>query len=482
MNLKILWPVFDLFKGDNQFIGIMLISSLLKSHGFDSQVVEADYKRVKSIFTEKSSTIVAFSTPTVYKDTYLTLNRRLKKEFQFFSAFGGPHPTYFPEMIEEEGVDGICIGEGEYPMLDLVRKMTSGESINDVNNWWIKKENKIYKNPIRPLIQDLDCLPLPDHEIFRRAVPYNTWQALVLTSRGCPYSCTYCYNHVYKKIYKGKGNIIRRRSVNNVLMELRAIKKHSCYKFIRFLDDLFILSPEWIKEFSEKYKKEIGLPFSCLVRANLVTFEIIRDLKNAGCWRIVIGLESGDDFVRNKIFKRDMSEKEILDAAKMIKDAGIKLVTANILGSPGGSLEADLKTLDLNKKIKPDYAGVSLLQPYPKTDIFTYAKKIGMLYSDNPNLSETTVSRISTLKYKNKREKDRIENLQKLFFLTVEFPWLFPLVKKMIKLPVKRIYHFIFSRWVNYCQYFRVIPPRIGWRNIWKRSKLYSQISQKYRP
>jgi radical SAM superfamily enzyme YgiQ (UPF0313 family) len=477
MKRRILWPVMDLYKGDNQFIGIMIISSLLKKQGFHSEVVEADYNTIKTFLKQPMPTILAYSTPTIYAQTYLDLNRRIKKEYEVFSVFGGPHPTFFPEMIEEIGVDGICIGEGEYSLLELVSNLSSEKSILNIKNWWIKENDKIYKNPLRPLIKDLDELPLPDHKIFRKKIPHSIWQALVITSRGCPYSCTYCYNHVYKELYKGKGKILRRRSVDNVIAELKSIKQHKCYKFIRFLDDLFILSPDWIREFSKKYKKEIGLPFSCLVRANLVTPEIIKNLKEAGCWRILMGLESGDNFTRNKIFKRGMSEEEIINAARIIKDSGLKLVTANILGSPGSSFEADLKTLSLNMQIRPDYAGVSLLQPYPKTEIHEYAQKIGMLDSETMNLRESTVSRKSVLKYANKKEKDQIENLQKLFFIPIEFPWLLPVVKRLIKLPANPIYHFIFSRWINYCHYFRVIPARIGWKNILKRSKLYFKIA-----
>jgi len=474
MNIQILWPVIDLHKGDNQFVGISLISAMLNQQGFASRVIAADAKRIESKIDHDALTILAFSTPTVYAQTYIELSRKLKRKGRIFSIFGGPHPTYFPDMIETGGVDAICRGEGEYPMVELVEALSQGRPSHEIQNIWVKENGTIFRNPLRPLIEDLDSLPLPDHEIFRRAVPNNLWQAVVMTSRGCPYHCTYCYNHVYRELYRGKGRMIRRRSVDHVIEELKSIKAHKNYKFIRFLDDLFTLSPEWIEEFSEKYRKEIGLPFSCLVRANHITPKMARELKTAGCRRVQMGLESGDEEVRNKIFKRNLSEEDIIQAARIIKAAGLKLVTGNILGSPGTSLEQDLKTLDLNMRIKPVYAGVSLLQPYPGTEIFEYARNLGMLDSAPAGLRETTVSRTSILKFKNRKEKDQIENLQKLFFLPIEIPWSLPLVKAMIKLPANRIYHFFFSRWVNYCQYFRVIPPRIGWKNLWKRSKLLS--------
>ena len=152
-KMRILWPVIDLFKGDNQFIGIMTISSLLKQSGYYSEVVEADYKKIKAKLLENVPTVLAFSTPTIFAKTYVKLNRKLKEEFQFFSAFGGPHPTFFSKMIEEDGVDGICRGEGEYAMLELVENLSNGKSVAHIENWWVKENGEIHKNPFRPLIQ-----------------------------------------------------------------------------------------------------------------------------------------------------------------------------------------------------------------------------------------------------------------------------------------------------------------------------------------
>jgi radical SAM superfamily enzyme YgiQ (UPF0313 family) len=474
---RVLWPVLDLHKGDNLFTGISIISSFLREYGYHSEVIEANHHTLSKALSGNLPTVVAFSTPTIFAQTYMELCKQLKRRHEFFACFGGPHPTYFPEMIEAEGIDGICRGEGEEAMLELLNSLSNGDSIAHIQNWWIKENGTIHKNPIRPLIQDLDELPLPDHEIFRTVIPHSIWQAMVITTRGCPYQCTYCYNHVYKKICEGKGRIVRRRSVDHVIRELQSVKEHKCYRFIRFLDDLFTLTADWIEEFSDRYSKEIGLPFSCLVRANHITPEIVRNLKKAGCWRVQMGLESADDYVRNTIFKRGMKVEEIVTASRLLKDAGIKLVTGNIVGAPGSSFESDMKTLRLNMEIRPDYAGVALLQPYPGTEIHECAKEMGMLPPDSLNLSESTVSRISTLTYRDKREKARIENLQKLFFIPVEFPWLVGVVKLLIRLPSNRFYHFVFSRWVNYCQYFRCIPPSIGWRSILKRSKLYSSLA-----
>lgn len=457
----------------------MVIASLLKQSGHYSEVVEADLKTIRSKLLEGIPTILAFSTPTVFSQTYLELNKKLKKEFQFFSVFGGPHPTFFPEMIGNGDVDGICIGEGEYPMLELMRNLSEEKSVAAIRNLWVREDGKIHRNPIRPLIQNLDHLPLPDHELFRRAIPYSIWHTPVLTGRGCPYSCTYCFNHLYRRLYAGKGRYIRRRSVDNVLKELKKIKSEKSYKYIKFADDIFTLSPEWVEEFCLKYREQIGLPFSCLVRANHVTAKMLGLLKEAGCYRITMGLEAGNDHIRNNILKRNMSKADILSAARLIKEHGIVLQTANILGIPGGSIETDIETLKLNIQCRSDYSGVTLLQPYPRTEIYRYAEKLGML-GPQLHFQNQTFRRASVLQFKDATQKRLTENLQKLFPLAVQFPWLFPVVKALIKLPSNPIFNFIFSRWVNYCHYFRIIPPRVGWRNIWKRSKLYYRITRLY--
>jgi len=189
-----------------------------------------------------------------------------------------------------------------------------------------------------------------------------------------------------------------------------------------------------------------------------------------------MGVESGDEEIRNEIFKRRMSEDEILRATRIVKEAGLKLVTGNILGAPGSSFEKDLKTLTLNMKIRPDYAGVSLLQPYPGTEIHECAARLGMIDAPSPDIRETTVSLVSSLRYPDPEEKRRVENLQKLFFLPIEWPWTLPLVLKLVRLPLKRTYKFLFSRWVNYGQYFRSIPGSVGRTAIWTRARIYGRI------
>jgi anaerobic magnesium-protoporphyrin IX monomethyl ester cyclase len=477
-RMRILWPVVDLYKGENRSIGIMILASLLKEHGCYSEIVDANFGRIeKKLVQSEPPTLIAYSTSTVHSGICLDLNRRLKKKHTFFALFGGPHPTFFPEMIQEQGVDAICVGEGEYAMLELVDKLSAGEPIEKIENLWVNRGGRIYKNPVRPLIQDLDRLPLPDHELFRRVIPNKIWYACVLTGRGCPYHCTYCFNHSYRKLYRGKGKYIRRRSVSGVMEELHELKKHKGYRFIKFADDIFTLQHDWLEEFCPRYEEEIALPFSCLTRANHVNPRILRMLKEAGCYKITLGLEAGNDALRNDILRRNMSKDELIQAARWIKEQGIRLQTGNMIGIPGGSVEADLETLRLNIQCRTDYSGVTLLQPYHRTEMYDYAKTLGMIDPD-PHVDGTSFRRISMLKFKSQKQKSMTENLQKLFPLVVSFPWLYPGIKYLIRLPRNPLFDSVFSRWVNFCQYFRMVPCRIGMAAIWERSIIHSVISK----
>jgi radical SAM superfamily enzyme YgiQ (UPF0313 family) len=470
--MLVLWPVHQLEHEHAQYPGIMNLSAVLKRAGIRSEVIATDEARIVERIDAEERVVLAYSTPSALAKTYIDLNQRLKaRRPDAVSVFGGAHPTYFPEMIEQEGVDGVCIGEGEYAMLDLVRAVRDGRWPKDLENWWIKENGEVYRNPVRPLIENLDELPLPDREVFIRAVPSAGLHAIVMTSRGCPYGCTYCYNHLYQDLYAGKGRLIRRRSVEHVLQELRFLKDEG-FRFIRFMDDLFTLDPKWIREFSRRYPDEIGLPFSCMVRANFIDDEVVSDLKKAGCHRIMMGIEAGNERLRNEILNRRMSDREILDAARIIRSSGIRLVTANILAVPGGTLDNDWETVDLNIRARSNYGSASILQPFPGTKIHRTAEVMGLLEDDHvAALSDGGFGYASTLKIGDRRDQRQVENLHKFFPLLIWMPWLRPVVRQLIKLPPNRLFNLIYIACVNIGIHFISVSPSVGAPMLVKKVK-----------
>jgi len=139
------------------------------------------------------------------------------------------------------------------------------------------------------------------------------------------------------------------------------------------------LDKERVREFCERYPKEIGIPFNLNVRVNAVDFDLFRLLKKAGCTRVSIGIETGDENIRNKILKRNMSDKQIIDTFLAAKKAGLKTYSFNMVGIPYETKKSIKKTIDLNKKCKPDYVGVSIFNVFKGTEVYDLCNKKGWI-------------------------------------------------------------------------------------------------------
>ncbi|MCR4319584.1 MAG: B12-binding domain-containing radical SAM protein [Candidatus Brocadiaceae bacterium] len=462
-SLRVLFPIEPLTGIHLQWLGLMIISSVLKREGFEVEIIKADINEVRKKLRDGRKTLIGYSVPTYLAKFYLQFNKLVKDEFHVFSIFGGPHPTYFPEMIAVEGVDAICIGEGDYALLDLAKKLERDEPYFSVENLWIKEDSIIHKNPLRPVVNNLDDLPFPDRNLFSLYQPRSGLSPTgVMTTRGCPYSCTYCFNKAFRQLYSdsGKGNsTIRRRSVDNVIEELLELKSRYPATYFVFWDDIFVIYPDWLEDFTKKYKSKIGLPFNCNVRANLVNSENVKLLKEAGCFLVTMGLEAGNDYLRNTILKRNMTKDHIINAIELIKEEGIKVQTFNLIGIPKGSIETDFETLELNKRCKVDYAMCFIIQPYHRTELYNIAKEEGLLNQHfegfdtmkNPYGYHPPVVR-------DPKQKLMTENLHRLFAFLVWLALPSALVKMIIKLPFARLYLLIYKFWFSLYRYF-IFPP-----------------------
>lgn len=443
-------------------MGIMSLSAVLKKEDHQVNLLKTqglNFNQIMKKIKEYSPDVFAFSMMTGEHNYYLDLNKRLKKKFKAFSIFGGPHPTFFPEMIKKTGVDAVCIGEGEGAMIEFLEKLEKGRSINRIRNLWLKKGNKVIKNPLRPLIEDLDNLPFPDREIlYENDSELREYKSkLFFSGRGCPYQCTYCFNHKYNEIYKNKGKVVRFRSVDNFIAEILAVKKRYPFEFAEITDDTFLLKPQkWLEEFAIKMRKT-KIRFWCNIRINLVNEQVVRLLKKAGCHAVWFGIECGNEEIRNQMLKRFMTDEQILRTFRLLKKYDIVCTTQNLIGLPvENPLKIDLQTLDLNIKCRPDFAWSSILYPYPGTSINKYAVKNGYFRKKNWDQVATTNKVTSELIFKNSQEKKKVERLHKLFGIIVEFPFLRRWTGVLISLPLDKIYQFIFFTWYGYCMRIRM--------------------------
>ncbi len=447
---------------DNEPHGILHLSSVLKRAGHKTDMVVATEEDPVQAALRLKPDVVGSSVYTGTQRYYLDISRRIKKRMDVLSVMGGPHPTFFPELIEEDGVDAICIGEGEYATLDLMNALQNGHPIESVSNWWIKSGGRIHRNPLRPLVEDLDELPFADRELLYRAHPASGARKLkpFITGRGCPYNCSFCFNEAYSQLYKGKGRRTRRRSVDNVLREIREVRERYPLDFVLFFDDTFILNKKWLQEFAPRYKAEVGLPFWCQVRPNLVTEEKIALFKDMGCVSVSFGLETANERLRYEVLNRAISDEQILKTCRILRQYQIRYMTNNMLGLPTGGLETALETLDLNIKCRPDYANVFLYQPYPKTRLGEMAFREGWMAGTFDDLSGS-VSDDTIIKFGSDMEKRQIEHLQRLLGITVEFPFLRPLVRRLIKWSPGKLSWFIYKGWKGYAISRRIYPHRL---------------------
>lgn len=443
--------------------GIMYLSAFLKNSGHECYYLDTRFERnlvreVKKI----NPGIIAYSVSTGPHKYLLEINRKLKKHFNFFAIFGGPHCTVFPEFIEEESIDAICRGEGEEALYELAENLEKGEDYTQIRNLWIKKDGKIFKNDLRPLVENLDDLPIPDREIFDRYRHFRYMhRRFLMTSRGCPYNCTYCFNNLLRKVFSGKGTYMRQRSVKNVIEELKLVKEKYRPKRIKFYDDVLIYDRKWILKFCEEYAKEIKLPFITHVRVNLVTEEIVRALKNAGCITVEYGIESGNPEIRNRVLKRNLSNEAIINASLLFKKYKIKTLSFNIVGLPDETVDNCIETIKLNIQSKVTYSHVLIYTPYPLTDLCNYAISKGYLEKGFTHTNSSFIYSNSVLKMK---DIMKIKRVQYLFSVMVLFPFLLPLLKILTAIPLNPVYQLIYftHRIVNH--FF--LTKQIDWQEV----------------
>jgi len=433
--------------------GIMYLSSYLKKNGHSCFFVDTKFeKNIEKEIQDISPEIIAYSITTGEHKFYLELNRTLKKKFKFFAIFGGPHCTFFPELVYKDGVDAICRGEGELAFLELANNLENGKDIIGIKNLWIKKNGNVYKNELRSLIDDLDTLPFPDRDLITKYSYYKKMhRRFILTGRGCPYNCSYCFNHVYNKLYQGKGKVIRKRSVENVIGELKLLKDKYVPKRFQFVDDTLNLDLEWLLDFCTAYKKEIDMPFTIHMRVNLVNEEMVKAIKNAGCATVVTATESGNEHIRNAILKRGISEEQTINAANLFNKYGLKTFIQNIVGLPDETLDMAFETMSLNIKCKPTYGWMSIFQPYPKTELCQYSKEKGYFDGNFDSIEETLFGK-SVMRIKNIKEMERLRDL---FSLGVAYPFSIPLIKILIKLPLDPFYKVLWHIYRAYCYFFK---------------------------
>jgi len=351
-----------------------------------------------SIEREKPD-LVAFS---VYTSTYhwaCGVARDIKDKLNIPVVFGGIHATLVPEEImKNDFVDFVVAGEGEHALVELAgvlskvgrpfdkrdyenRDYYCELDYSSVPNLWYRKEGIVVNNELAPFVEDLDGLPLPDKSLFESEVNYED-DYLIMAGRGCAYSCSYCCEHYINKLYGSR--YYRKRSVDSILQELTAMQKRYRFREVMFNDALFFTDRVWLEELLGRFKREIGVPFRCFGKVNLLDEELARMLKDSGCYCIEFGMQTVNEEVKRTVLNRTETNSRALEAFKACDRAGLRYDIDHMFGLPGESQQDHIEGALFYSRLRYlNRIKVHNLTYFPRMPVIESALSHGLLDSED---------------------------------------------------------------------------------------------------
>lgn len=399
-------------------IGPLYISTILKREGHTVYRIYQGYEKclgeratpfLPPITKEKllalKPDVVGFSIDISTFDDAVEMAFKIKEILpNTYIIFGGPHPTICPEeTIKKASIDAICVGEGEFAMVELCHSLQMGKVPIGVKNLWVKHDGKIYRNPQRPYLQDLDSIPMDRDGIFYGGV---------YSGRGCVGRCAFCNIPTLRKNGPG-GKYFRKRNVESVLDEVEIVykqlreqsKKSIKEKLkwiikvvkskrktlksiekgippIRFKDDTFLADKKWFLKFAPLFHKRFPkLTYICQARPNEIDEEVVYWLKKSGCVRISMGFETGSEKLRNDVLHKNVTNNQIATACKLLREQRIEIMGQWMYGLPGEMLLDTVRTFIMSVR-EGDFSQLHFTTPLPATELFDIAVAQGLISPD----------------------------------------------------------------------------------------------------
>ncbi len=361
-------------------LGIAYMAAVLEENNIDVNIIDASAEDMtfeelgEELKTRKPDLIaITALTPTIGRA--LESAEITKKVLPNSKVImGGYHPTFnYEETLNDENVDIIIRGEGEYIMLDLVQTLENNGDLENVKGIVFEKENEnnekvIVVTPERPPVVDLDSIPFPALHLLPmdkyELLNMTTDMTTMITSRGCPMQCSFCSSSALH------GTLMRTRSITNIVDEMEHLINNYNINTIAFMDDTFTINKQRVIDLCDEIKKRnIKVWWGCTSRVDTLDEELLQKMKDAGCITIFMGVESADQQSLD-LMNKNITINKIEMAFKKSKDIGIRTIASVVLGMPGDTKENMKKTVQFVKKLNPSYAVYSLATPYPGTRFY----------------------------------------------------------------------------------------------------------------
>jgi len=340
--------------------GVRYIAASLEEAGFHPVLVffkrwvnndiepptEREYELLAEHVTGLSPVLVGIGFGAPYLGVVTEATRRIRAASGAPVLWGGVHPTVCPDECIPVA-DFVCVGEGEHAPVELARALADGTPTAGIPGLWSRRGDAVEQGPARPLLQDLDSLPMPAY-LYRDTVLIEdnrctagdpivgTVEYRIYPARGCPYQCTYCHAHVLRRITKGTpGRFYRYRSVESVIGELEAARRIlPRIRRVKFDSDVFAFPSAWIEEFCAAYRARIGIPFELLTYPGELDEADLRLLKDAGLRKLQTGIQSGSDREVAESYGRTSTAGDIMDLSAQASRVGIEVAYDLIFDNP----------------------------------------------------------------------------------------------------------------------------------------------------
>jgi radical SAM superfamily enzyme YgiQ (UPF0313 family) len=402
-------------------LGLLYIASYLRENGpeglevqvLDTILEDLNYQEIEDFILKESPDVVATQTLTFTLVDSLEVVRLAKKvNPQIITVLGGRHCDIYPEeTIRFEYVDYLIQGEGEIAFTELIKNLNNERNLKKIAGLFLKTKDGVIGNS-RELIENLDRLPFPARELtnyhkYRFLLAKNSVFTTLVTSRGCPFTCTFCD--------EGRKRF-RPVSTSRVVDEIVACKRNLGIETFFIFDSTFTVSRQRVLDFcDELVKRKADVMFDIRSRINLIDDEILNKLKKAGCLRIQYGVESGNNTILKNIHK-NITVDQVKRVVDKTRDYGFEILCDFMIGLPGEKEKEIMDTINLSLNLPIDFAHFSIMTPYPNTEIYHEGIRRGMFGDYWREFSLSPASNFEPLVWEEHFSKEELINYLSLAY------------------------------------------------------------------